>query len=72
MSKDILVSKRSEMADSLTGYTNDMYAFSEDLTIHTRFMKILVKLGLIPVRLAQVINSDFGQKRFEQMRNGEI
>lgn len=60
---------KSEMADNQHGYTDDMWALQADLRRYTRFIATLVRLELVQLRVGQVLSSNYGMKRFEQLRN---
>lgn len=51
------------------GYTDDMFMLTADLRVHTRFIATLIRFKLMSVRHGQVINSNFGYKQFEKLRD---
>lgn len=59
------------MENKECGYTENMDLLLNDLKMYARFMGTLVRLHLLPIRNGQLLISNFGQKRFNQLRDGE-
>jgi len=60
----------SNMDLSKTGYTNDMFQLQTDIRMYAKFIAVMVRLELVTVRTGQVLASNYGQKRFETLRDG--
>lgn len=56
-------------ASNQTGYTDDTFLLLHDIRKYTKFISTMIKLELISVRAGQILCSNYGQKRFEQLRN---
>jgi len=51
------------------GYTDSLYDLNTDFKIYARFIGVLIKLKFMPIRHGQVLMSNFGQNRFQQLRD---
>ena len=52
-----------------TGYTGNMYDLIADIKCTARFIATLVRLNLVPMRVGQILASDYGQQCFDKIRN---
>lgn len=69
-----MASNKSEFSnpDELTveeGYTLELIMLNEDIKRKYKFLGVFVKLNLMHYRVAQVIGSNYGQKRFQELRD---
>ena len=52
------------------GYTNDMVKLHIHIRIYARFITTFVKMDLMPIRNAQLLISNYSQRKFEILRDG--
>lgn len=51
------------------GYTDDMFMLQADIRRYSKFIATLVRLELVTVRNGQILSSNYGQQRFDELRN---
>lgn len=61
---------KKDMIGSKTGYTEDMFWLHEDIACYTKFIATMVRLKLVSLRAGQILAANYGQKRFDMLRNG--
>ena len=58
-----------EAFDNQTGYTDDMFILQADIRRYTRFIATMIRLELMSVRNGQILSSNYGQRRFDQLKD---
>lgn len=66
------MANKSEMYDPKVGYTDELYTMRFNLRRYAKFIGTLVRLDIMPVRHGQVLVSNFSQREFDKIRDGEM
>ena len=56
------------MSDNQSGYTDEMFLLNQDLRIYAKFIAAMIRLGLMEVRVGQILSANYSQIRFEALR----
>lgn len=64
-----MAKNKSEMYDTKSGYTADMFELQSDIRLYAKFIGTFIRLDLVEIRIGQILVSNYGQARFDQLRN---
>lgn len=52
-----------------SGYSEEFYKVQDEIRRYSKFIAVLVRLELVPVRHAQILASNFSQDLFNKIRS---
>lgn len=55
--------------DMYGGYSENTFELINDIRKYTKLISVMVKLELVSIRAGQILCSNYGQKRFNQLRD---
>lgn len=62
----------NDMVNPNSGYTDKFYNLRFNLRVYAKFIGAMVRLGILSVREGQILASNYSQREFEKIINGEI
>jgi len=67
-----MAKSKTECWDNKSGYTEDMWILQRHIACYAKLMGTFVRLNLMTPREAQILSSNFGQERFDDLRDNNF